>query len=118
MSMLEPRHAIAYHFFNEEATRYAIYEGIRETYDGPLSMATDMMVWNVSKETISERMAVSPDNAWDVPGSEKGLLPDPTRENEIKWSELVDQRIDMTETNEEWLAKFKKAYLAAGIDGI
>ena len=38
------------------------------------------------------------------------LMADPTRENEIKWSELVDQRIDMTETNEEWLAKFKKAY--------
>jgi len=28
----------------------------------------------------------------------------------MKWSELVDQRMDMTATNEEWLAKFKKAY--------
>ena len=36
MSVVKPRHAVAYHFFNEEATRYGIYEGIRETYSGPL----------------------------------------------------------------------------------
>ena len=37
--------AVAYHFFNEEATRYDIYGAIRESYDGLLSMATDLMVW-------------------------------------------------------------------------
>jgi len=79
MSTIKPRHAVAYHFFNEEDTRYGIYEGIRETYDGPFSMATDMMVWNVTPEKITERMAVSPDDAWSVPGTarqpppEKGL---------------------------------------------
>ena len=46
MSTIKPRHAIGYHFFNEEATRYAIHEGVRETYDGPLSLAVDNMVWN------------------------------------------------------------------------
>jgi ribonuclease BN (tRNA processing enzyme) len=39
ISMIQPKHAIAYHFFNEEGTRYGIYDGIRETYDGPLSGA-------------------------------------------------------------------------------
>ena len=79
MSTIKPRHAVAYHFFNEEDTRYGIYQGIRETYDGPFSMATDMMVWNVTPEKITERMAVSPDDAWSVPGTarqpppEKGL---------------------------------------------
>ena len=68
MSMVKPRHAVAYHFFNDTDTRYDIYGGIRETYDGPLSMATDMMVWNVRRDEIVERMAVSPDEAWDVPG--------------------------------------------------
>jgi ribonuclease Z len=67
--MVKPRHAVAYHFFNEEGTRYAIYNGIRETFDGPLSMATDNMVWNVTKNGIQERMAVSPDQAWSVPGT-------------------------------------------------
>ena len=68
MSILKPRHAVAYHFFNEEATRYAIYDAVRQTYDGPLSMADDMMVWNVTRDGIRERMAVSPDDAWDVAG--------------------------------------------------
>ena len=71
MSMVEPRHAVAYHFFNEEGTRYEIYKGIRETYSGPLSMATDLMVWNVSKDEIKERMAVATHEAWSVPGSAK-----------------------------------------------
>ena len=66
MSTLQPRHAVAYHFFNEEGTRYAIYGAIRQTYDGPLSMSEDMMVWNVTRDGIRERMAVSNDNAWDV----------------------------------------------------
>ena len=69
MSTIKPRHAVVFHFFNEEATRYGIYEGIRETYDGPFSMATDMMVWNVTKDKITERMAVSTENAWAVPGN-------------------------------------------------
>lgn len=83
MSTIQPRHAVAFHFFNEEATRYGIYEGIRSTYDGPLSLATDMMVWNISKDKITERMAVSIDEAWSVPGTaqqpppEKGM-PNPT----------------------------------------
>jgi len=69
MSEIKPRHAVGYHFFNEEATRYVIYDGIRETYDGPLSMATDRMVWNVTKKAVTERMAVAPTNSWAVPGS-------------------------------------------------
>ncbi len=69
MSTVQPRHAVAYHFFNEEATRYEIYEGIRETYDGPLSMATDLMVWNVTSDAITERMAVASADAWPVQGT-------------------------------------------------
>ena len=46
---------VAFHFFNEEATRYAIYDAVRQTYSGPLSMADDMMVWNITKEEIVER---------------------------------------------------------------
>jgi len=68
MSEINPRHAVAYHFLNEEGTRYALYDEVRSTYDGPLSMATDMMVWNITKEKITERMAVSPEEAWSVPG--------------------------------------------------
>ena len=78
MSEVKPRHAVAYHFFNEEATRYSLYENIRETYEGPLSMATDRMVFNITKDKITERMVVMTDDAWAVPsgkrqpGPEKG----------------------------------------------
>jgi ribonuclease Z len=109
MSMVKPRHAIAYHFFNEEETRYGIYEAIRETYDGPLSMATDMMVWNVTKDKITERMAVSTDEAWDVPGEEKGLEPDPTRNPEISET-MLKGRLDVSDVNAKWLAEFKKEH--------
>ncbi len=68
MSTIKPRHAVAYHFFNEEGTRYNLYGDIRETYDGPLSMATDNMVWNIKADEITERMAVITEEAWSVPG--------------------------------------------------
>lgn len=68
MSTIKPRHAIGYHFFNEEGTRYGIYDGVRETYSGPLSLATDNMVWNITRDRITERMTVSADQAWSVAG--------------------------------------------------
>lgn len=68
MSTIKPRHAIGYHFFNEEATRFAIYNGVIETYKGPLSLATDRMVWNITKDKVTERMAVLTEDAWAVMG--------------------------------------------------
>jgi ribonuclease Z len=89
MSTLDPVHAAAFHFFNEEATRYSIYDGIRETYDGPLSMATDMMVWNVTKDGVTERMAVSADDAWSVPGTARQPAPEKGRPNPT--SDFIEQ---------------------------
>jgi ribonuclease Z len=81
MSTIKPRHAVAFHFFNDEGTRYGIYDGIRATYDGPLSMAIDMMVWNITKESITERRAISPDDAWSVPGTARQPPPERGRPN-------------------------------------
>lgn len=47
----------------------------RPPYDGPLSLATDNMVWNITKAEIVVRMAVSPDQAWAVPGPNKPPAP-------------------------------------------
>ncbi len=52
MSIVKPRMAIAYHFINDFDTAPNIQEGIRRTYDGPLTLAKDMLVWNVTKEKI------------------------------------------------------------------
>jgi ribonuclease Z len=107
MSLTRPRHAVAYHFFNEEDTRYPIFEGIRETYDGPLSMATDNMVWNIRRDEIIERMVVSPDNAWDVEGPGEALAPDRTRKPEYT-PFILDGAFDMTDVNKGWSQEFIK----------
>ncbi len=79
MSTIKPGHAVAYHFFNDEGTRYNLLEAIRETYEGPLSMATDNMVWNVTPNGIKERMAVIPHEAWAVPGPSRQQPPEKGR---------------------------------------
>ena len=83
MSTIKPRHAVAYHFYTEEIIRYDVFQGIRETYDGPLSLATDMMVWNITKDEITERMGVSPDAAFATEGPTRQPGPDPTRKSEF-----------------------------------
>ena len=79
MSTIKPRHAVAYHALLDKGTQQynLYYDSIRATYDGPLSIATDLMVWNISKDQISERMAVVTDNAWAVPGTAKQPPPQP-----------------------------------------
>ncbi|WP_170481805.1 guanitoxin biosynthesis MBL fold metallo-hydrolase GntH [Ruegeria arenilitoris] len=67
MSDIQPRMAVAYHFFNDFDTVNSVYERIRSTYDGPLSMADDFMVWNVTKDDITVRMAVTEERTWSPP---------------------------------------------------
>jgi len=79
MSEIKPRHAVAYHTVEELLP--SVREGIRETYDGPLSIAEDMMVWNITKDKVIERMAVSPDRAWPVSGPTVQPPPEKGRPN-------------------------------------
>jgi ribonuclease Z len=110
MSTIKPRLAVAFHFFNEEGTQYGVYEGIRETYDGPLSMATDMMVWNVTKDKITERMAVSTDNAWSVPGTAVQPPPEKGRPNPMT-DDINDGRWrDAFEAQDKMLDEHMKQY--------
>ena len=41
---MRTRLAVMFQWFYEEGTRYNQYDRVRQTYDGPLSIATDMMV--------------------------------------------------------------------------
>jgi len=77
MSSIRPRMAVAYHFFNDFDTATSVYERIRKTYDGPLSLAEDFMVWNVTKDEIRTRMAVVEEATWAPPLTEEPALPDP-----------------------------------------
>ncbi len=89
MSTISPRHAIAYHALLDKGTaQYNLYyDGIRQTYDGPLSIASDLMVWNVTKDQVTERMAVVTPNAWAVPGTAR--QPPPQRGAPDPMSEFI-----------------------------
>jgi ribonuclease Z len=113
MSTIKPRHAVGYHFFNEQATHDNILMGVRETYSGPLSLAVDNMVWNISKEAIVERMIVSPDQAWSVAGPNKppkppakGTVPDPITDyiKEGRWEPAEAAQAEMIK---EFKTKYK-----------
>jgi len=58
MSAVKPRLAVGYHSVQSPDNNAAIMDGVRKTYDGPLALARDLMVINVTKDTIEVRMAV------------------------------------------------------------
>jgi ribonuclease Z len=67
MSLTDPRLAVCYHFQNDFDIAPAVRDGIRETYGGPLDLAMDYMVWNVTKESIRTRMAVPNHESFAAP---------------------------------------------------
>jgi ribonuclease Z len=67
MSMTKPRKAVCYHFQNDFDIAPAVRDGIRQTYDGPLDLAIDFMVWNVTKDEIRTRMAVPNHESFAAP---------------------------------------------------
>ncbi len=94
VSMVKPRMAVAYHFFKDFDTTASINDRIRSTYDGPLSLAQDFMVWNVTEEEITVRMAVVSEEVWPPPASEKPQPPD--RSRRIPFSDMIaDGKLDV-----------------------
>ena len=109
MSEIKPKHAIAYHFFNESDTITDMYEMVRETYDGPLTMAEDNLVWNITKDDIKVRNIVSPDDAWGVTGPNKPQKPDHTIPDQLtKWS--LKHRWNVDDVQQDMINEFKKKY--------
>ena len=77
MSSIKPRMAVAYHFFNDFDTQPQILQEARSTYDGPLSLATDYMVWNVTKDDITVRMSSINEDIWPLPSLTEKAPADP-----------------------------------------
>ncbi len=55
--------------FNDFDTQPRVLAGIRSTYDGPLSLADDYLVWNVTKDEITVRPVVVDPDAWPSPSA-------------------------------------------------
>jgi ribonuclease Z len=109
MSTIKPRHAIAYHFLIESDTRDQMLLYIRETYDGPLTLAEDMLVWNITKDNIKVRKAVSNDEAWSQIGPNKPLKPDHTVPGQLS-KEMLAGNWDISDVSAEMVKKFKEKY--------
>jgi ribonuclease Z len=77
MSEIKPRMAVGYHTFNDFNTAPQIIKEIRSVYDGPLALAVDYMVWNVTKDEIRTRMALVDEDIWPLPSITKKLSADP-----------------------------------------
>jgi ribonuclease Z len=75
MQEIQPRMAVAYHFFKDFDTTAEVNDRIRTTYDGPLSLAEDFMVWNITKDDIRVRMAVVEEHTWAPPLAGEAELP-------------------------------------------
>ncbi len=108
MSMVKPRHAVAYHFWKDVDTTPRVLESVRSTYDGPLSLAEDDMVWNVSKEGIRERMTFFDEHSVNPP---LAYAAEPvSAEDRVGYSpEIEAGRLDMRDVLEPIYKKASKA---------
>lgn len=79
MSMTDPRLAVGYHFFNDFDTQPEVMRRVRKTYDGPLALALDYMVFNVTKDDVSVRMSAVDDEIWPSPAMRKKNPPDTSK---------------------------------------
>ncbi len=109
MQQVRPRMAVAFHFNNTFATRDPIYEGIRETYRGPLTMAADLLCWNISKKDIRVRRVIVDDAATAADSPLPPQQPDPKAR--AKLSSFVDSgRLDVKEVIGPEIERFKKEH--------
>lgn len=76
MSMVKPRLAVGYHFYNDFDIKPEMMRRIRKLYDGPLELAVDYMVFNVTKDSIKTRMSAIDEEIWPSPPIREKIPPD------------------------------------------
>ena len=79
MSPIKPRMAVGYHVFNDFDIKPQILSEIRQTYDGPVELATDYMVFNVTQNDVRVRMAAIDETIWPQPSVYPREAADPSQ---------------------------------------
>ncbi len=87
LPQIKPRLAVGYHSVQSPDNNAAIMDGVRKTYDGPLALARDLMVFNVTKDKINVRMAVV--DEYVLPPDVTQAYKDAPRTDEKSPSELI-----------------------------
>ncbi len=75
-SIATPRLGVGTHFFTNDYTIDPAFAGIGSTYDGPVVIAQDLMVINVTPEQIVTRMAKTDLLSWAAPAPRGGSPPE------------------------------------------
>lgn len=87
-NMLAPRHAIAFHTFDDFNIAPSTIAAIRESYDGVLTLARDMLVWNISEDGVLVREVVGSENPLPAEPPTPAGPPDPSER--ISLSDWLD----------------------------
>jgi ribonuclease Z len=69
-SIAKPKLGVGTHYFTNDDTIDPAFAGMRSTYDGPILIAQDLTVINVTPEQIVTRMAKTDHLAWAAPSPE------------------------------------------------
>ena len=97
-SLLSPRMAIAFHFINDVSTREQVLQEIRSTYDGPLTLAQDLLVWNVTRDWITVRETVGQEQTWPSRSKRANAVVEPEKRTPMSdW--LEEGRLDMQDVD-------------------
>jgi ribonuclease Z len=107
MEMTKPVKAVCYHFQNDFDTSLAVYSAIRETYSGPLDLATDFMTWNVTKDGVRTRMGVPNHDSFPAPVQMKKQ---PANQADFPFGEVDRESINVpaAKVTNELIKKFNK----------
>jgi ribonuclease Z len=110
MATIQPRLAVAYHFFNDFDTVPPVLRDIRRTYDGELALAVDYMVFNVTKDDIKVRMASIDEDIWPQPSTIPLVPPDPSVRRTALSEMLLEGRVVHEELLNELYAEINARY--------
>ncbi|MEZ4709463.1 MAG: guanitoxin biosynthesis MBL fold metallo-hydrolase GntH [Caldilineaceae bacterium] len=101
-SLTRPRLPVLYHLMMSEDLLVPILDDLRVTYDGPVAIAQDLMVFNISQERITQRMAVVPNQAWPAPShraNEERPPMDPAKMRTLSpWLAAAEIKVEGVET--------------------
>lgn len=94
LELCTPRLAAVFHFFNDFDTAPEMEADLRRHYKGPLVLAKDLMVFNVTKERIVTRMAATSRHVWpNKKHHDEGLRTAPRKERMQMSHWLADRQI-------------------------
>ena len=100
-SIAKPKLGVGTHYFTNDYTIDKAFAGMASTYDGPVVIAQDLMVINVTPEQIVTRMAQTDLLSWAAPaprsatGERPGLEPYVTEGRTPQW--VIDTGIKRKE---------------------